>query len=1318
MRNLTRTFVKRFWGLCAFVLIGLAVVVTLGRELAPQVGQYRPEIERYLSSAMDAQVTITAITASWEGLSPELTLTGLSISSHEGEQILAVDTAFAELSIMRSLANGELVLGQLEFVDMTMGFRQRADGSWTLPGLPPRPADSEAIDLSNPLDIFLLGDRIQFRDAHFSFDFRSGHRSEVSLPQLLLENNGTFHRLSSEVAVDRNRDVLALVMEAEGDPRDPENFTAKGHLKLQQFELDKAVAALPGRFWDGLPNQEWRKGHQLNLELWFDVSEGMAAEARGYLDIGELPVDVDEGLSLPTRTTAGFVGQWGRNGDWQVALRDLSLKWEDGSAEPLDLLFSSEGLGKPVQLQVASLDIAHWYKRLNAAGLLPGAVGEALEVLQPGGQLRNGKMTLAGTRLEDLALTANVDGLTVESWRGAPAVTGVDAYLEAKGLSGFVDLASEQGFSMHYPTIYRDALQFERARGRVHWRVDLDDKLVKIHSGLVSLNGAVGEAHGYFSLFLPFEGSSHQEELIVQAGLRDSSTRYHKQFVPYILPEPLLNWLDQSVGEGRVSSGGFIYRGGLRAETAAAASVQLFLNVQATELAYHPEWPALRQGEGVVWLDDRTVRADLESARVLDTQLTGGEILVEANEKGGRLTLRGSTEGDASDGLRILRETPLGQMLGGEWYADWVLQGSMKTALDLTVPLAAGGEAEIRQIQVDVEDTRLSMQELGLEVGSVAGTVIYDPEGLHGDQLSGRLWGEPIQGRIATRPATDDQPRQLELSFQGRASIDSLKTWLPLPELEFADGKAAATARIELPFEAGGSGEPPRLVVSSDLEGVAVDLPPPFGKPAAQPRTFRFSTSLGSGQSLYDLRYAELLHGLLEVENGQLERGALMLGGGSPSLPASRTLHVGGHLARFEPTQWQQVLTRYQAARESGDASGRGASLEQSLDLHFGSVAVRDLELNDVQLRGQGQAEQWDLNLESDAVAGRVRLFPHNRPMLLELDHLHLPEKEQETPAIVNPFLPLPEPEPVDLLAEVDPRSLPALDFSVRSLSLGGEDYGSWTFRLRPTAEGVLADSIVGSVRGGQIVGRQAGEGAKLYWEKVGERLSSRFEGRFVTDNLGSVLEQWNQPRLLDSESSEFDATLSWPGSPAAMALTALQGQIVMDVERGTFIRGAGEASTGSALLELIAFFNFDTWLRRLRLDFSDLTRAGTAFETIEGSLHFEEGSVFMHQPVVVNSHSSRFQMAGEVDLMESRLDTKLVATIPVGGNLTFVAALAGMGLPTVAGMWLISKVFEEQIGKMSSLSFHVTGPLNDPDMDFVRLFDDQAVQADARSGM
>lgn len=1308
MRNIIRIIVKRFYGLCAVLLIGLAVVVTIGRELAPQVSNYRGDIEAFLSQRMALQVSLGAVRVSWAGLSPELRLDSIQITGPEGEVILSVDRGVAEVDLVRTLANWQLALGRLEFAGVAMGFEQSAAGNWSLRGFTPPSHRDERIDFNDPLDIFLLGHHIEIRDARFSFQFRTGHGSHVQLPHLVLENSGNFHRLRSEIGVDRNRDVLALVIEAHGDPRRPHTFRATGYVRLQQFELDKAVAALPGRWWDGLPNQEWRKDHLLDLEAWFEISEGMAVDTRGWLDIGELPVALDQALPTPQRTTAKFAGRLADSGAWKLSLNDIRLTWDEVRAPATDLLLSSPGLGQPVSLQTAQLDLAAWTRVAHRAGLLDGRGQEALEALNPAGLLENLQVSIAGTRLQDLSFRANLRDVAVGSWRGAPALKQVSGFVEGSPMRGHVDVASVDGFSMHYPTIYKEPLAFDRALGRVHWQVELESRTVSLHSGLLSVSSEAGEGRGYFTLDLPFKFGSKPEELVVQVGLRGSKAQYHRRFVPYVLPASLIGWLDQSIGEGEVSSGGFLYRGGISAGSVEHAAIQLFLDVEDADLAYHPQWPSLREASGVVWLDDRRILATLSKAKVLDTEVEEGRLMVEALDDGQlQLHIAGRAVGDARDGLRLIHNTPLNEVIDRELVADWSVAGEMQTQIDMTLPLASG-QPVIEHLDLVFDDARLSAGQLGLDIGGVEGAIIYrHGEGLRSEGLSGLLWGDPVHASLAS------DGESVALTLDTRVSVDELQKWSGRPELSFLSGEAAITARLEIPQGAAASGAIPTFQVRSNLQGVAIDLPQPLGKEAEESRALLIDFSQKD-----DLRanvsYGERLEGLVELRGGRLLRAGVGLGGTAASLPPRGTLAVQGQLSDFPFGRWHAVLDRFLELREfAGSKAGPEAGWNYVFDVAIDRFVYEDLLATDLKLSGSGNAERWQFVMDSQMVAGEARLYADGRqPALLELQHLRLPatKSEPELPDYLKPFIHEPQQKANDLLAQVDPRGLPAINFAVREFSVGEDDFGTWSFQLRPTPTGVVLKQIVGSVRGGQIIGQQVGQGATLHWDNIDGDVQSRFTGRFVTANLGSVLQQWNQPHLLDSESSLFDAQLSWSGSPAAISLTSLRGDVSMGIKRGTFIRGAGEANTGSALLELIAFFNFDTWMRRLRLDFSDLNRAGTAFKSLEGTLQFDRGKVYMNTPVVVNSNSSRFQMAGVVDLVESELDTKLVATIPVGGNLTFVAALTGMGLPAVAGMWLISKVFEEQIGKMSSLSFHVTGPLNDPDMDFMRLFDDEAV--------
>jgi uncharacterized protein YhdP len=87
---------------------------------------------------------------------------------------------------------------------------------------------------------------------------------------------------------------------------------------------------------------------------------------------------------------------------------------------------------------------------------------------------------------------------------------------------------------------------------------------------------------------------------------------------------------------------------------------------------------------------------------------------------------------------------------------------------------------------------------------------------------------------------------------------------------------------------------------------------------------------------------------------------------------------------------------------------------------------------------------------------------------------------------------------------------------------------------------------------------------------------------------------------------------------------------------------------------------------------------------------------------------SARLLMAGTIDLVREEMDTSLVATLPVGGNLTMAAVFAG-GLPAAAGVYVISKLFKNQVDKVASVSYRMQGSWDDPVLSFDKLFDSKA---------
>jgi uncharacterized protein YhdP len=139
-----------------------------------------------------------------------------------------------------------------------------------------------------------------------------------------------------------------------------------------------------------------------------------------------------------------------------------------------------------------------------------------------------------------------------------------------------------------------------------------------------------------------------------------------------------------------------------------------------------------------------------------------------------------------------------------------------------------------------------------------------------------------------------------------------------------------------------------------------------------------------------------------------------------------------------------------------------------------------------------------------------------------------------------------------------------------------------------------------------------------------------------------------------------------------------------------------------------MGLINFDTIVRRVQLDFADVYKEGLSFDEIDGRVAIDRNVLsFYDEPIVFEGPSSEFKLAGEIDLNSNTIDADLVATLPVADNLPWIGVIAG-GLPGVAGTYVLSKVFDSQLKKLSSALYSINGSLDDPEVKFEQLFQDK----------
>ncbi len=1319
MKERGRWLAKKFWGVLAISLILAAVIVQIGRQLAPMVSENHHQFSDYLSQRLGTKITLSGLEANWDGLRPALILSDFRIHDQAGVEVLHVKHAEAQVDLLQSLWRLSLSWWRVEMDHVKLTLSQSEKG-WDLAGL--RGEEVEESAEVDPLSGFLTERHVRLNDIQVTFVFDSGRSHTSVLTSLLLQNDSDFHRLVADVNSVDGDGSLRLIYEGEGDPRKVDQFEGAGYVKFSHFELET-----PAAFWsESLAEQLPIKEGVLSSEMWMTFSPERPLSATGYLEFEREQSSADE-FPQSFRTSVNMAAV--DTSDWQFSVRDAQAFWSDGESQLVDAQISTSTNGW--QIRTPLVDVGHWLEQMNRFPQVPQTVRRILNELGPKGQLRNLVVDVPREQPVDFQMQANLKNVSVNEWKGAPQIAELDGYVSAGALNGFVEIDSTEGFFMHFPKVYQQGFQFDRAQGQVGWSVSADDNQVYVNSGQLTMSGGLGLVNGYFYLDAPLQRNSRASELVLQIGLQNAIAQSHGQLVPFVVPGSLTDWLDGAIVAGDVPNGGFVMQGYFGAGASNTRSVQVGLNVASAQLRYDPKWPVLNDFDGYVEVDTPLVDGWIDRGAFLDTALKPSYVHVETHPsgRGSLLSVLAEVEGEASSGLTVLTQTPIRDALGDS-FDSWQLQGALNARVDLAIPLQAGLDGHRQQVDVAFSNTHLSMNDLKLDFTDLNGELSFNNRlGLSAEKLTAQLWQQPFSLNIDSRLSEGEASNQFltDIGFSGSLDFAQLEQWSGRPEVNFLQGISPVSGNLLVGKnlrQVGTESAAVVLNVKTDLSGSRVELPSPYGKEAAESETLTAEIAVAKNAIAYDFSYAEQVGVSLLHSNTQPVRGSVVLHADS-RLGDHQGILIRGDIERVDGPQWWSVIQRYQGLLDASSGSSAVMSSQKdiapslALDLNISRFDWGEVGLSGIHVGG-GQAENgWRIRLDDDVVAGEVSI-QDGKPIGINAQYIRWPilSDANDIDSAAEPkgahVVDGQTPSSVRYLDGIVAKDLFAMDVDIGELKVGDDDYGRWVFELRPSQDEIRLQNIVGSIRSIEVAGLASDDkGAQLVWHQGEKSQATSLKATLRTRNLEDVSNAWDLPKMLDSQSARTRLDFRWQGTPEDFALVNTQGDFSLKVKDGRFYRSTGQAT--NALLRLVGLFNFDSWVRRLKLDFSDVYKGGTPYESIEGSLRIDQGVLYLEDPIEVVNTSSRLQMGGKINIKDETLDTSLVATLPVGGNATLITALAA-GLPAAAGVYAVSKIFKKQVDRVASVSYSVEGSWAEPVVSFDRLFDNKAAKKAAKS--
>ena len=238
----------------------------------PHINDWRPQIEKHLSLALDARISMGEISASWSGLNPTLAVGNLRLHDRQtNEQLLYVPDAYAVVS-WRSLFVRDLRFRLLEVNGVEIVASRRADGRVVIAGTVLDEQNAETLTLSTQtpaIHWLLQQDRILVRDASFQWD------DELrAAPELLIQgiefniSNGLFrHQLRIKGSLPKDLgDSVELIVQTQ-NILNPIASHEKGD--AQVFVEINDLQPSAWKPWLDLPQVEGRFG----ARVWLGLSE-------------------------------------------------------------------------------------------------------------------------------------------------------------------------------------------------------------------------------------------------------------------------------------------------------------------------------------------------------------------------------------------------------------------------------------------------------------------------------------------------------------------------------------------------------------------------------------------------------------------------------------------------------------------------------------------------------------------------------------------------------------------------------------------------------------------------------------------------------------------------------------------------------------------------------------------------------------------------------------------------------------------------------------------------------------------------------------
>lgn len=1329
-----------WWGSVAVAVVFALAWTAIYGLIVPRIGELRPQLENKLSTALGVPLRIGKIEARVHGLMPTFEMSQVRLLDAQGRDALVLKTVTAAVSPQSLL---DLGFEQLLIEQPELAIRRDKQGKITVAGLDMSSSDPASADTSVGADWLFSQGEIVIRSGTLRWTDEQSAAPALSLSQvdLYLRNDSRKHQLRMDATPPANWG---------------QRFTLTGDFRSPLFSQH------PGdwRSWQGqihadfpfVDVQQLRQYAQWSVDIgegqgqlrgWLTLDRAELTEATADVSLARVNARLRQDLQpLVMNTLSGRFSFSHKAQRLALRTQELAFELNDGMRWPggnmsFALSHREDAAKASGEFSADKLDLAA-LALISDRLPLDASVHQWLRALQPQGQLPNLQATWKG--LISAPQQYNVQGAatgirllashevsssntsfgtaTATAARWHPGVRNAQLDFKFNEKSGTAQLRVEQG-SISLPGVFEEpTVPLDQFSTTLEWQINGEQLQLQLPQFKFANADAQGEGKARWQTADPATSASKSRYpgiLDLQGSLtRAEGTRVHR-YLPMFVAQEARRYVRDAVLQGKASQGSFKIKGDLYNMPFVDPSqgeFRIAAQVTGAVLDYVPRgllpagslpWPALTQINGELVFDRQSMAVKGATARIAgapSVQLGKVEAVIADLTQRQQVAIYADARGNAVDLLGIVNNSPL-RDISSQVLTQATMSGAADVKLRLLLPVQELDKSRVQgTVTLAGNDLQFSAQSPQLQ--QARGQINFSEKGFALRDASARAFGGEIRIEGGSRPNAGPNDVTVGLRALGTVTADGLRQAKELGYVSRlaaqASGSAAYAASMN--FRRG----VPEISVTSNLQGMALNLPQPMVKAAEVALPLRYENtlireSLADGRRLQDQFSLELgsiasINYWRDISGNatRVIRGRIGVGlAPGESIAANDDPGVAANInfAQLDIDAWEKIL----AGAERPGSAGKSVGISPETLAYFPSIlSVRAQELtmqgrtlHNVVVGGSREGLTWRANLDARELNGYLE---YRQPSNNNAGRVYARLARLSVAAAVA--------SDIEATLDQQPSSIPALDVVVEDFELRGRRMGRVELEaINRESAGVrewrlsrLNVSLPEAQFSASGNWAQLGGGAAASTNRS-ERRRTALTFKLDIADSGELLKRFGQDKVLARGKGVMQGQIAWLGAPWALDYSSMNGGFNVQVESGQFLK----ADPGIA--KLLGVLSLQSLPRRLALDFRDVFTEGFSFDFIRGDVKIEQGVAYTNN-LQMKGVNAAVLMEGTAHIDRETQDLKVVVVPEINAGTASLVATAinpAIGL----GTFLAQLILRRPVIEAATQEFHVTGSWAEP---------------------